>query len=151
MSRALQKGFNKAYGLATQGWTIFDGLHDKFSDIDGVSNHDKYKIIISEKFRWYDIERDTIHERLDLEYDKRPVLFLCTQNPKDISKLPYEEKLIYINESKVVKVYDNTNEAFGAWVKENNLGFYFPYQAMRNKSVNEIIDLWLRYIDTIDN
>lgn len=145
----VQKKFNKDYALESKGFPIFDNMGDNFSDVDAVSQHAKYKIVISEKFKWKNPETETFYERQNLFHDNRKMLFLCTQNPKDIRNLPYEEKLIYLSESRVIKIYDNTDGAFGEWVKNNVLPCKDAYVAMCGMLEPVVVELWKRYLTSI--
>lgn len=139
---------NRDYALSCKGILDFGGFEINgkelnFSDIDGIHTTKKTKIIIEEKFHWYNYSRDAFFIKHEIDFDKRPSILFLTQNPKDIKNLPYEEKIIEMKDSIVLETYDNTGGKFADFMKHQRLDLdklYFKY------GINTFLFYWSQYL-----
>lgn len=139
---------NKEYALQCKGILDFGGLGINgkelhFSDIDGIHTTKNYKVVIEEKHHWYCYSRDAYFIKQEIDFDKRPSILLLTQNPKDIRNLPYEEKIIEMENSKVLETYDNTGGKFADFMKHQRLDLEKLYC---NYGINTFLFYWLQYL-----
>lgn len=142
---------NRQYALDCKGILDFGGLELKgkeihFSDIDGIHTELRTKIIIEEKFHWNCYSTDSFFIKQEIDFDKRPAILLLTKNPKDIKNLPYEEKIIEMNQSIVLETYDNTNGKFAAFMKHQRLDLEKIYEKC---GINFFINCWYQYLDSL--
>lgn len=140
---------NKEYALSCKGILDFgglglDGKELGFSDIDGIHTTDRTKIIIEEKFHWRSYTGETKFLSNEIENDKRPAILLLTQNPVDISNKPFEEKIIPMEQSKVVESYDNTNGAFRAFLRRLRIDIRTLYG---KEGINTFLHYWFIFLD----
>lgn len=138
-----QKQLIPELALSCKGILSFNNLNRNFSDTDGVSTTKNDKIIIEEKFRWSDYEKDTYFIRqAEIDFDVRPSILLCTRNSKNIK---YQtDKIIPLNQSKVLWSYDNTHGEFNDWIKQNYQ--QLDLEKLYGCSINTFIEIWENYI-----
>ena len=130
--------------LSCKAILSFDNLTENFSDIDAVSTTENDKVVIEEKFRWFDYYKDTYFVRQsEIDFDRRPAIVLCSRNSKDIKN--ETNKIVELSKSVVVMSYDNTKGDFSEWFEKT----YPEIKKLSNlygSSINTFLFIWKQYI-----